>query len=227
MYYRDMGIIFGILGVILFFVIAWAIVNYILRSLSYYTVAKRRGAPNPGLAWVPIVWVWTQGGICDQYDATRGIKRKWRVVLLTLSIIAAAGILIGFILMIAQAASTAVSYYRYYNDFEAMSGMMGAFGDAIMLLSLAGAAGGALVVCQMICQFKFFESCRPNDAVKFLLLSNLVPFAQPICLMCCRNYDLGMPQPQPYFAPQPAPQMYPQQPPANDDQLPPPYNPYQ
>lgn len=207
--------------------LAWAVLNYVLRSLSLYTVAKRRGLPNAGLAWVPAIWVWTLGAICDQYDGTRGIQRKWRVTLLVLTVIGYAAVLIGYILMIAQLARFAISQqnyayaYRYdyeYAKYAMPAEFIGAIVGGAAVMILGAIAASAATVCQWICQFKFFESCRPKDALKFTLLSILVPFAQPICMMCCRNYDLGMPQPQ-YYPP------YPPQPPVNYDQ--PPYQSYQ
>lgn len=216
--------VLGVVALIWLFAFAWAVLNYVLTSLSLYTVAKRRGVPTPGLAWVPVIWVWTLGGICDQYDGTRGITRKWRSVLLTLTIIVMASFLLVWILFFAQAMRIASVYqynYNYYNnDPGAIAQLVGTLSGGFVLFLVAAAVAAALSICQTICIFKFFESCRPNDAVKFLLLSLLVPFASPFCFMSCRNYDLGMPQPQqPYYPP------YPPQPPVNYDQ--PPYQSYQ
>ena len=240
----------ALVAIIWLVALAWAVLNYVLRSLSIYTVAKRRGSPNAGIAWVPVIWVWTLGGICDQYDGTRGIQRKWRVTLLILTVIGYAAVFIGYILMIAQLAKLAISQqnyvygYRYDYEYAVPAEFVGALAGGTVLMILGAIAASAAAVCQWICQFKFFESCRPKDALKFTLLSILVPFARPICLMCCRNYDLGMPQqpqqpyyptypqqPQQYYAPQQMPQQpqeyYAPQQPSNNDPTPPPYNPYQ
>lgn len=250
---NSVGAIVGIVGMVFFVAFAWLIVQYVLRSLSIYTVAKRRGVANAGLAWVPVVWVWTLGGVCDQYDGTHGFRRKWRTVLLTLSIVVAAAGVFAYILLFAQAARVAAftqyNHY-YYDEEEIIRTVFGAFAGSYVLLIIAAVVASVLGICQSICLFKFYESCRPNDAVKLLLLSLLVPFAEPFCLLSCRNYDLGMPQPQ-YYAPQQPeqpqyyapqqpeqPQYYaPQQPeqpqynapqePANNDPQQPPYNPYQ
>lgn len=213
----DVFAIFGLVIVFYLFLLCYLVLNYVFRSLSYYTVAKRRGIPTPGLAWVPLAWVWTQGGICDQYDSTHGITRKWRKVMLVLLIIAAVGIVFGYVVLFAQSMRLAALSYRYWDgrpDFSDIS--IAGFVIGVVIFFIGMLAATALSVCQFICHYKFFESCRPKDALKYLLLSILVPLGLPICLMCCRNYDLGMPQPQPPYYPQhPAPQMYPypQQPP--------------
>lgn len=253
--YHYSGVAIMLVVIIYLLALAWAVVQYVLTSLSLYTVAKRRGIPTPGLAWVPVASVWTLGAVSDQYDGTRGIQRKWRAALLTLAIIAYVCIFFGYIVMIAYLARMAMwsAYYSYTYSMSAEE-LFTSFGGTFVLLILGFIAAAGLGACQIVCRFKFFESCRPKDALKFLLLSILVPFAYPICMMCCRKYDLGMPQqpdyapylpqPQQYYAPQEPQQYYapqqpapdqPQQPqqyqepqqPENNDPTPPPYNPYQ
>ncbi|MBQ3356883.1 MAG: hypothetical protein IJG45_07230 [Oscillospiraceae bacterium] len=229
MNFYNAGAIAGVVVVVWLAAFGWTIVNYVLRSLSLYTVAKRRGSPNPGLAWVPMIWVWTLGGICDQYDNKLGIKRKWRVALLTLTVVGYVAMIIAYIIIIAQMAGLAFSQrfnsYDYYNyNYSLPVEVIGALGGSIAVMVVGALAAAAAGVLRWICLFKFFESCRPKDALKFMLLSILVPFAQPICMMCSRNYDHDVHQPQ-FFAPQP-PQYYPPQPPMSDNQTPPPYNPY-
>jgi len=78
---------FFILFIVLYLaMLAGAILSYVLSSLSVYTIAKRRMISNPWLAWIPLANYWTIGAIADDYDSRMGIKRKWRVLLLTLSL---------------------------------------------------------------------------------------------------------------------------------------------
>ena len=161
--------------------------QYILRSLSLYTIGKRRGLANYGLAWVPVAYVWTLGSIADQYDRSCGTKRKWRVVLLTLTLVG-----IGL---------SVVAYYGYFGMLFGMMAnadrMQGADSAAIMQSMMAyclalipvSMLGGALNICMMICYYKLFESCRSMRAVCYLLISLLVPFGLVIILMCCRKWD--------------------------------------
>ena len=57
-----------------------------------------------------------------------------------------------------------------------------------MILSVAG-------YLKIICTFKLFESTVPEKAVKYLILSILVPLASPICLFRCRNQGYSNPDP--------------------------------
>ena len=188
----NIAAIFGVIGVITLIAMAWAVVDYVLSSIAFFTVARRRRISNAWMAWVPILRFWALGGICDHYDSTRGFKRSWRKILLTLTIVVVGCGVIFEIVTIAQTVSLTLTYeYSNYVDvFTVIGSLAGVYAMLIVMIIVAS----ALSVCQMICQFKFFESCRPDDAVKFLLLSLLVPFASPFCLFSCRNYDLGLPQ---------------------------------
>ena len=192
----NLSVLFGVLGVLLLVISAFAIVSYILTALSFFTVARRRKISAPWMAWIPVVQFWTLGGICDHYDAARGFKRNWRKVLLILIIVVlTVGVLFEGVAVL-QTIGIAASYqnYNYLEDWELISAFAGIYGMLILMIVVAS----ALHACQTVCLFKFFESCRPDDAVKFLLLSLLVPFASPFCLMSCRKYDLGLPeQPEP------------------------------
>ena len=65
-----MGIAVGISSVI-------SIVFYIFSSIGLYTIAKRRGIPGAGWAWVPLGNLWILGSIADQYDlVAKNAKKK-------------------------------------------------------------------------------------------------------------------------------------------------------
>ena len=59
---------------------------YILEAAGTMRIASRRGVRAPGLAWVPIVNVFTLGAIVDDINARRGKKTSFRTVLLMLNI---------------------------------------------------------------------------------------------------------------------------------------------
>ena len=180
--------------IIIMFFSALAVVSYILTSLSIFTVAKRRGIRAPGLAWVPVANVWTLGSICDHYEAAHGVQRKWRVVLLTLAVITFICALFAYLIVLLNAINVAMTYSDFDAAFNYLrpNEMVGLLDGGIVLLIVGAIAATALSVFEMICLFKFYRSCRPKDAVKFLLLSLFVPFAEPVCLLLCRNSDDGM-----------------------------------
>src|SRR5699024_11895073 len=65
------------------FFLAAVLVLYIFQSCSLYSIAKRRGISNPGLAWVPVAFVWILGSVSDQYQyVVRGKVCNRRKILL-------------------------------------------------------------------------------------------------------------------------------------------------
>ena len=71
--------------------------NYIMTSLALYKIADRRNIPNPWMAWLPFTSDWLIGNIVDDYDGRNGMKRKWRVVLLALALVAVGGFVIFYV----------------------------------------------------------------------------------------------------------------------------------
>ena len=61
---------------------------YILRSLSLYTIAKRRGLNSPWLCWIPLGFEWQLGSLSDQYQYLVMDKNtSRRKIMLALSIV--------------------------------------------------------------------------------------------------------------------------------------------
>ena len=178
-------IVFGILLVYVG-IIGVCIADYIMSSLGLYRLASRRGISKPWLAWIPVANAWTVGAIVDEYDERQGFSRKWRCTLLTLSIIVVAAVILWYAAIIGFA----------FSQMDNMNSMnMGAF-FAVFIPSyiiILGAAlcAMALIACQSVCLFKIFESTVPEKALKYLLLSMLVPLAEAICLLRCseKGYD--------------------------------------
>ena len=57
--------------------------------------------------------------------------------------------------------------------------------------------GTALAVFYYMCNFDLYSSCKPDNAVLFLVLSIIIPVCQPFFYLACRKKDLGMVVPQP------------------------------
>ena len=164
---------------------ALALANYILTSLSLYTVASRRLIKNAWLCWLPIGKEWILGSIADEYDGKNGVNHKWRKILLTLDIIGYFGVILVFIVyvVIAVLAITGTTIAGF--DFARPSATVG-FASAIIGVIIAYIASFACLmavqILSYICYFKLYESTVPKKAVKYLLISLLVPFGMPICL---------------------------------------------
>lgn len=74
-------------------ILAFLLINYILRSVSLHKIAKRRHIKGRALAWVPVLWVYVLGAIASRHDKKAVlVKRRWGILLLvTLLVAGAAG----------------------------------------------------------------------------------------------------------------------------------------
>lgn len=180
------------LGVVFLYllIIGIGIASYIIQSLALQGIAKRRGINNPWLSWIPVANTWIIGSIADEYDNRNGIKRKWRVLLLTLSIIIVAIAVLFYIAMIAFVVSMAFSGMADYMTEEQTIGFVLVLYAGIIPLALCAFLSE---FCTYICIFKIFESSVPEKAVKYFILSFLVPLALPICLIKCKDKGYAAP----------------------------------
>jgi len=167
----------GIIGV--------CVADYIMSSLGLYRLASRRGISKPWLAWIPVVNIWTVGAVVDEYDGKQGFNRKWRVALLTLTVIVVGGIVLGYSAMFGFAFS------QMDNTSLNMEAFLGVFIPSYIIILGAAFCAMALIACQSVCLYKIYESTVPEKALKYLLLSMLVPLAEAICLLRCseKGYD--------------------------------------
>lgn len=173
-----------VLLVVYLLLIGLAFACYIMNSIALQKIASRRLISNPWLAWIPIASSWLTGSIVDEYDERNGLKRKWRVVLLTLSIISIGGIVVGYVGMIVWAVKMAIEA-EYMS--ASIANTFGVFIGVYVLFIVAAIVATAQSFCQAICIYKIFESTVPEKSVKYLLLYLLVPMAGSICLVRCRN----------------------------------------
>ncbi|MDR1192895.1 MAG: hypothetical protein LBK98_01810, partial [Peptococcaceae bacterium] len=74
-------ILLAAVGVLIISIIL-AIVLYIFQALSLYTMAERRGLPNPWLAWIPIASIYTLGSVTDDINRRGGKNTVYRWLLL-------------------------------------------------------------------------------------------------------------------------------------------------
>lgn len=183
----------AILIVLLLYLVIMGIglASYIMNALALYKIADRRQIPNPWMAWLPFTSDWLIGNIVDDYDGRNGIKRKWRVLLLTLSLISVVGIIVVYVGMIIWMLRISITYAYSEPPIAEMLGAMIVMYVALIIFALLATAHS---FCNAICIYKIFESTVPEKSVKYLLLYLLVPLAGPICLLRCK--DKGYPYPQ-------------------------------
>lgn len=172
------------------------IASYILQSLAFHTLARRRGISNPWLAWLPYGNYWIIGSIARDYDKKNGINRRWDKTSLILSIVYAATYFvtyIGFIIGIMIAAMSLDSATMSEETSIVILLVVVLMFIPVMLIAIA------LQAVIYICIYKIYESTVPEKALKYFILGMLVPFAQPICLFLCRNKGYEHPDQMAYI----------------------------
>lgn len=184
-------IIIGIyLGIILFALVV-GIVNYILQAIALFTLAKNRGMKSAWCAWVPFANVWLLGSVSDLHDRQRGLNRHWGLTLLICRIFGPGLILVGYFAFVAIAVVAAIM-----SDGAAPNMMLFIIGAVVFYATvIVGALFSS--VSQFgtyICLYKIFDVVKPEKAVKYIIISLVVPLGCSICMMCARKSMLGVPQ---------------------------------
>lgn len=181
------------------------LIFYIFESAGLYTLAKRRGIHNPGLAWVPVARDWVMGSLSDQYAMRLGQNKSYRKVLPALGAVVTilAVLILAFSLqfVVRLASGDPVLYAQLYqasnNPEEAV---LLIFGSVVPFVSILYIVGIVYMVFYFITLYKLFQSCRPGSAVGYLLLSIFLGFLRPFLVFACRNSDEGYMMPT-YYPP--------------------------
>ena len=189
------AVIAGMYMLFMCFYMLFVVALYVVQSLGYHAIAKRRGIRNGWLAWLPIGNLWIAGSISDQYQyVTKGKVKNRRKILLGLSI-ALLAVYVGLVVVLVVG--------------MLVSGSAGFGAGTIVTVLLALLAGLALIaiaiamlVIQYICLYDLYKSCDPENAVLFLVLSIFFSLVMPFFIFACRKKDLGMP-PRKQPAPEP------------------------
>ena len=180
------GIITGIFLIVYFLTMAFSVISYVLNAVGMYRIAKRRGIHHAWLAWIPVGCNWLLGSISDhyQYVAKQKVKRR-RKVLLTLSLVMVGALMAFFGAVVAVAVSAGAG-------MDDMRASLGIVLCAVMYLVMMG-LGLAVTVISYIACYDLFRSCKPGNAVLFLILSVVFNVTLPFFVFFISNSDEGMP----------------------------------
>lgn len=196
------GMLLGFVLVFYLLMLAFCVVSYVFYSLSVYKIAKRRGIRSPWLSWLPVGNLWVIGSISDQYQyVVKGRIRNRRKVLLGLqiAIIAAGAVSVG---------SGIAMVIGLVDSYSGIGLATMSTGVLLLMYLVMAVASIVAVVFTYIALYDLFESCNPDSAAMFLVLSIFLGVVLPFFLFACRNKDLGMPprkQEQPVCQPIQAP----------------------
>ena len=187
------GTLFLVAMVMYLVMLVYGITAYIMGSLGYYTIAMRRGIRHPWLAWIPFGNLWILGSIADQYQfVSLGQVKNRRKVLLGLQIaISAMGFVLA-IMVIAAAVALLSAGYTGYDDIWDWIGVNGSFGGIILVLIAWGVLEILAKIWRYVALFDIYRSCKPEQAVLFLLLNIFVAITEPIFLLLVCRSDEGM-----------------------------------
>ncbi|MBO5332841.1 MAG: hypothetical protein J6B37_01865 [Clostridia bacterium] len=185
----DTNSLAGVLGVVsasATAIVLIAITNYVLASIGYMKIAKRREIKNAGLVWVPIARNWTIGAISDNYDEINGIKRRIKVFLVVFSVIKIA---------ISIAAGSYIGMLMPYIIEYGLDLFTYDIGNTMLLIPVAfevlGFAIACIIykVCYVIALYKTFESTEIKKSLIFTILSTVLPFASGLFIFLSREKD--------------------------------------
>ena len=160
--------------------IGLSLAQYITFALGLYDTACKRGIPHAWTAWLPLVGHWMLGAVVDHFAERRGGKRRWGKVMLVICIAVAAGyvLLIGVSVSVGVVAALAMEDVFEFASIGWTVGMIAAY--TVLIVACI-----AYAPCYAVCLYKIYEELVPEKAVKYLLLSFLVPLAVGICMLRC------------------------------------------
>lgn len=185
---------------LLFRVLCW-----VLRSISLYSIAKRRGIHNAWLGWLPIGNMWIWGSISDQYRyVVRGENRSRRKLLLALNVVTTVltwVVVVLYIKLVVELAIYGDSYLARMPEEAVVELLFSPLLSILGLVMVSAVCAIVQLVFQYITLSDIYMSCKPESHVLYLVLSILLSVTQPFFLFASRKYDGGMPPRR--MAPQP------------------------
>lgn len=180
------GIITGIFMIVYFMAMAFSVISYVLNAVGMYRIAKRRGIHHAWLAWIPVGCNWLLGSISDHYQyVTKQKTTRRRKVLLTLNLIMIGATMAFSGAIVAVALSAGVGTGNVHASLALVM-------CAVMYLVIMG-LGIAITVISYIAYYDLFRSCKPGNAVLFLILGVIFNVTLPFFVFFVSNSDEGMP----------------------------------
>lgn len=184
--------VLSVLMMVLVFAAVIGIVFYVFWSIGLYKIASRRCVKHAWLAWVPVANVWMLGCISDQYQyVVKERMRNRRKLLLGLGIAYAVLSMISF----ATTANYFVSLVKVAFEVETANPMqmLAPMMTSSLVSFLVMGVSITYAVFYYIAMYDLYVSCRPRNAVLFLVLGIIFGVTEPFFVFACRGKDEGMP----------------------------------
>ena len=185
----------AVLLVMCLFFLAIGVVMYVFHAIGLFTIAKRRQIKNYWLAWIPVGDAWILGNIADQYDyVSKGKYKKSRFLLLWLD----AAMLLAAVGLVIYIFGNLIPTLTYASEAYIAQVFLGYLICVILVMAVEVTA----MVFLYIAYYKLYQSCDPDRAVLFIVLSVIISVTLPFFVFAIRKKDLGMyPRPQPMGGP--------------------------
>ena len=153
-----------------------AVAVYVMYSYGLYKMADNTGVKHAGLAWIPLLRLYTLGQLADRYNNSNEKKSAYRFLLPLLRVIG-----IGFGLMVVI--------------FSCLTWMTG-WRMALSVLVIPGAVLSGLIelacrVLELLSYYKTFCDYEPEYSVLYLILCVLGLEWLPMFL-CRHNVPVGI-----------------------------------
>ena len=183
-------LVIGIYLAVLFSMLVGGVLNYVLQSIALFTIAKNRGMKSAWCAWVTYANVWLLGSVSDLHDRERGLNRHWGRILLITRILGSGLLLVSYLAFLAIAVVSVMMGSGEPNTTILVIGIICFYAMLFVSLLLSSVSS----VGAWICIYKIFDVIVPEKAVKYFIISLIVPLGCAICLMCARKSMLGVPE---------------------------------
>jgi len=189
--FGDVGGLILVIVLLYVLVLVVTLVDYILSSYALYKIADNRKMSNSWLAWIPVACQWIVGSVVDYHDEKSGKKSVWRKVLIALDLVAIALLIIAYLVFFV---SFVVNLVMLDGAETTVMEMLGILLPFYLCILVAAIVASAFSVCKMICIYKIFEYLSPSKALKYILITLLVPLGGAICLFRCKDSVIGLPE---------------------------------
>ena len=189
--YNSFAVVFA---AVFFFAAAIGTVLYVFEAIGLYRLAKKRGIPLYGLAWVPIFNTYILGKIADDVNFCRRNKRtKYSGILLGLTIaVTVLSLVVGIV---------SACLFLNGGDFYFTQDVLP--GDVMLLVFLLFACGSLVSVLSIVLEvflfialYRIYYGYDQMKATLYEVLSILFSFMTPIFLFILRNRPLLPPDPR-------------------------------
>ena len=185
------SVIAAVLVILMLVALAFGIVSYVLGSVGLYRIAKRRGIHHAWLAWLPVGSSWLLGSISDhyQYVVKHKTTKRRRVLLILSAVLTVVSFLFAIATLVSNITGSIIAQGVSTSSHVAM-------GIVLMVLYywIVFGLSIAATVVSYIAYYDLFRSCKPNNAVLFLVLSVIFNVTLPFFTFACGNSDQGMPE---------------------------------